>query len=48
MTDSIPILKDLMEEIKLITSEIHKEFGIHHLILQEGNPRLAKRLALWS
>lgn len=48
MTDSIENLHVLMSEIKQITGEIHKEFGTHCLMLQEGNPPLAKRLAVWS
>ena len=48
LTDSISIFKDLQTEIIKITEEIHKEFGPHCLILQEGNPPLAKRLAVWA
>lgn len=48
MTDSISTFKDLRNEIIQITQEVHKEFGTHCLILQEGNPPLAKRLAVWS
>lgn len=48
MTDSIASFKELKNDIVTIASEIHKEFGSHCLILQEGNPPLAKRLAIWS
>jgi trehalose-6-phosphate synthase len=48
MTDSIASFKALRSDIVAITSEIHKEFGTHCLLLQEGNPPPAKRLAIWS
>lgn len=38
----------MTDEVKKIAAEIHNEFGSHCLILQEGNPPLAKRLAIWS
>lgn len=41
-------MKELKQEIVKITQEIHKEFGVHCLQLQEGNPTLAKRLAIWA
>jgi trehalose-6-phosphate synthase len=48
LTDSISIFKDLSNEIKSIAEEIHKEFGPQCLMLIQGNPPLARRLALWS
>lgn len=47
-TESIGTLKELRNQIIKTSQEIHQEFGTHCLILQEGNPPLAKRLAVWS
>jgi len=38
----------IRKEILSIRDEIHKEFGTHCLKLDESNPSLEKRLALWS
>jgi len=48
LTDGIPLLRTLREEIIAIAEEIHQEFGSHSLVLMQGNPDLAKRLAVWS
>ena len=38
----------MRKKVFQIRDEIHREFGTQCLLLQESNPPLEKRLALWS
>lgn len=48
VSSKIEVVSLLEKEIKALTEEIHAEFGQHSLLMIEGNPPLAKRLAVWS
>jgi len=45
--ENVKMLKELREQIYALIDEIKAEFG-ECIILQEENPELEKRLALWS
>lgn len=44
----IEVIMNNREQIFKIRDEIHREFGQQSLIIQESNPCVEKRLALWT
>jgi trehalose-6-phosphate synthase len=46
--DTVPILKELFDEVNKITKQIHADFGSECLLVMHDDLPLSKRLAIWS